>query len=196
MENKKSFIISLILLVALVGGASLLYNRLSKNVNIEKLESPVTEETENGKVQGNLLYPAPDFTVTDNNGKAVKLSDFRGRPIVLNFWASWCGPCKREMPDFDKVYREYGDDIVFMMVNLADGRRETVETAKKFLSDTGYTFPVYYDTESSAAYAYYVNSVPATYFINADGFIVVNALGAINHDVIIRGINMITEKES
>lgn len=136
---------------------------------------------------------APDFTVYDLEGNSYRLSDFRGKPVVLNFWASWCGPCKQEMPDFNTTYGELGDNIHFLMVNLADGYQETVESASSFIAGTGYTFPVYYDTGSEAAIAYGVYSIPTTYFIDADGYAIAQATGAISADTLYQGIGMIYE---
>lgn len=113
---------------------------------------------------------APDFTVQDADGNSVSLSDFKGEPVVLNFWASWCAPCKAEMPDYEEMYQEYGPKgVVFMMVNLTDGDRETIDTAKKFLSDNHYTFPVYFDTKFSASDAYGISGIPNSIFIDRDG---------------------------
>ncbi len=137
-------------------------------------------------------YPmAPDFTVTDGEGNRVSLSDFRGKPVVLNFWASWCPPCKREMPDFETVYRAYGEQVHFLMVNMTDGDRETVELAKAHIESNGYTFPVYFDTAFSAATAYSVYSIPTTYFIDAEGHVITYAAGAIDADTLQRAIGMI-----
>ena len=133
---------------------------------------------------------APDFTVFDNEGNPVKLSDYLGKPVVLNFWASWCGPCQHEMPAFQQKYLELGSEVQFLMVNLTGGR-ETVDSASSFISKNGYTFPVFFDTSYSASNAFSVYSIPATYFIDAEGYIVANAVGAINEDVIGRGIDMI-----
>ena len=93
------------------------------------------------------MKKANDFTVINNEGESVSLSDFFGKPIIVNFWASWCGPCKMELPEFEKAYKTYGEEIEFLMVNLTDEYGETVESVKKFTKDNKYNFPLYFDTE-------------------------------------------------
>ena len=134
---------------------------------------------------------APNFTVLDADGREVKLSDFFGTPIVLNFWASWCPPCKAELPDFEAACKAYEGRVVFLMVNMTDGQRETVAVAGEYLASEGYTFPVYFDTEYEAAYAYGVSSIPQTYFIAADGSVQARATGMISADQLEQGIGMI-----
>lgn len=112
---------------------------------------------------------AADFTVQTYSGSNVSLSNFFGKPIVINFWASWCGPCKSEMPDFNTVYQEYKDKVVFMMVDMVDGSRETKQSGYNYVSSQGFSFPVYYDVNRSAALAYSINSYPTTYFIDKNG---------------------------
>lgn len=141
------------------------------------------------------LTLAPNFTVYDLEGNEVQLTDFFGKPIIVNFWASWCGPCKMEMPDFDAAYNTYKDDIVFLMVNMTDGSRETVEVASEFIADSGYTFPVYYDTQYSASITYSVASLPTSYFLNSQGELVAHAKGAIDAETLQRGIDMIYNSE-
>lgn len=141
------------------------------------------------------LSTAPDFTVYDLEGNEVNLTDFFGKPIIVNFWASWCGPCQMEMPDFDKAYASYKDEIEFLMVNMTDGSRETLEKASSFIAESGYTFPVYYDTDYSAAITYSVSSLPTTYFIDAEGKLTAHAKGAIDADTLQQGIDMIYNTE-
>ena len=133
---------------------------------------------------------APNFTVQDTAGKQVALHDLVGKPVIVNFWASWCPPCKAEMPDFEAAYKEHGDTIQFMMVNMTDGGRETVATAEQFIKGQGYTFPVYFDTEQEAAITYGVSAIPTTYFINAQGNLVSYAAGAISAQQLEQGIAM------
>ena len=190
--RKKNFLLAAVIMVALLIGASALYSRLAEDMDRDNLADANNDTTENSQQEESPQFP-PDFTVVDASGKEVKLSDFRGKPTVVNFWASWCGPCKSEMPDFDAVYQEMGDDIHFLMVNMTDGGQETLAGAQKFIADSGYTFPVYYDTQYSAAIAYGVSSLPTTYFFGAEGYGVAYAFGAINKDALLRGIEMITE---
>ena len=178
-------------------GASVLYNRLSGEVKLGGLATApqataAPEETEEavGETEAEA-DPAPDFTVYDLEGNAHKLSDFRGKPVLLNFWASWCGPCQMEMPDFQKFYESHGDKVHFVIVNLTDGQQETVESASKFIAEKGYTFPVYYDTDIDAAVKYGVSAVPVSYFIDAEGEFVAWAQGALNADMLQQGMDML-----
>lgn len=141
------------------------------------------------------LKEAPDFTVYDRSGKAYSLSDFRGKGVILNFWASWCGPCKNEMPDFDEIYKELGDKYHFLMVNMTDGNTETVETAGSFIEEKGYSFPVYYDTEGTAGAAYSVYSIPTTYFIDAEGHVLAYASGSISGETLRSGISQFLDTD-
>ena len=178
-------------------GASVLYNRLSGEVKLGGLATtpqataaPEEAEETVGATEAEA-DPAPDFTVYDLEGNAHKLSDFRGKPVLLNFWASWCGPCQMEMPDFQKFYESHGDKVHFVIVNLTDGQQETVESASKFIAEKGYTFPVYYDTDIDAAVKYGVSAVPVSYFIDAEGEFVAWAQGALNADMLQQGMDML-----
>ena len=96
------------------------------------------------------------------------------------------------MPDFNEKYLELGDEVVFLMVNMTDGKRETVESAAEFIAEKGYSFPVFYDKDSAAAIAYGAYSIPTTYFIDADGYALARASGTIDADTLQTGIDMIT----
>ena len=127
---------------------------------------------------------APDFTVLDMAGNEVHLSDYFGKPIILNFWATWCGPCKSELPAFNNMYEKYKDDVHFLFINLTDGSRETVEGVTQFMEEEGYTFPVYFDTTMEAATKYGAYSIPTTFLIDDEGIPVHSQMGAMPEDAI------------
>lgn len=180
MNTRTKTILGILLFVLLMGAAYFTYHALSSKYKPNNGQQSPQESSQLGK----LKTPASDFTVLDQNGKAVKLSDFYGKPIVLNFWASWCPPCKRELPGFEKMYQENKAEINFLMVDLVDGQRETLDMGKKYVSDNRYTFPVYYDVDQDAAYVYRINSIPVTYLIDKDGKIVQSFEGAIEEQML------------
>lgn len=197
MAKKKMVLILILVFVLLLGGAYVLYKQLEPSLAPDQLAAQTTNaaDDQNDSADGDAKeqVAAPDFTVYDVSGNPVKLSDYFGKPIVLNFWASWCGPCQMEMPDFQEKYETLDGQVQFLMINMTDGSRETVTSASEFIKDQGYTFPVLYDTETDAAAAYSANSLPTTYFIDANGFVIARATGAISGDTLQRGIDMITE---
>ena len=207
--NKKVLLITLIVLLVVLGVAAALYPKLSQSMESQQLAPAPTaattvpappdpahpeKETEPPQQTEPELVAAPDFTVLDMDGNQVQFSDYAGKPIVLNFWAHWCGPCQMEMPDFQEAYLELGDSITFLMVNMTDGMRETIVVASDFIAEKGYTFPVLYDKASDAAATYGVYSLPTTYFIDAEGYAIAQATGAINSSTLRRGIDLITSE--
>lgn len=183
MKKSKVLIMGIILAVIVVG-ASTLYDYLTVRTTAESQAQPQT-----------TTKLAPDFAVYDAEGNAVYLSDLRGKPVIVNFWATWCGYCVSEMPEFQAAYETYGDQIHFMMVNVTDGQQETKKKAMEFLAGTEYTFPVYYDLELSASKNYGVNAMPVTYFIGPNGEAVAWTQGAINAATLQKGIDMLLDMQ-
>ncbi len=220
MKGNKTFFVLALVFVLLLGGAYVLYQRLSSGQGSDNL-AIAGSSTQSGESSSSSapdrsdsaqsssgstdsqssqssqeeeepeLTPAPDFTVYDKEGNEVHLSDFVGKPIVLNFWASWCSPCKSEMPDFNQAYLDYGEEVQFLMVNMTDGSRETVESASAFIEEQGYEFPVFYDTDYDAALTYGAYALPTTYFIDAEGYGVAWAQSALSAENLQKGLDMI-----
>ena len=193
MKKKSSLILLLLAFVLLLGGATVLYQRLSQDAAPDQLAAQTPEpeehtgETESGESES---APAPDFTVYTADGTEARLSDYLGTPVVLNFWATWCGYCKMEMPDFNEVYQELDGSVQFLMVNVTTSSQETLEKASAYVEEEGFTFPVFYDTTGEATQTYGAYSLPTTYFIDAEGNLAAYAAGAIDRDLLMQGIDL------
>ena len=216
MEQKKTIIIVIVVFALLMAVAVPLYNRLSRDAQPDQLitlpqqenpsETPTTQPAATKPEETKPTNPPEtpttqpteppvtmeyDFTVVDGNGKSVRLSDYVGKPIVLTFWASWCGPCKSEMPEFQQVFAEMGEQVQFLMVNATVS--DTMADAKSFINQYGYTFPVLFDTRGEALYTYGVDAFPTTFFLDKTGTVAGYVVGAISKDTLLKGIGMITK---
>lgn len=136
---------------------------------------------------------APDFSVVDVAGERVSLSSFTGKPVIVNFWATWCPPCRAELPYFDKLAAEHEGAVQFMMVDLTDGRRETIEVAKAFVEREGYSFPIFFDTEYEGASAYGVRAIPTTVVVDARGEIADVHIGAMDESTLRGYVDRVTK---
>jgi len=128
--------------------------------------------------------PAPDFTLTSLNDEQMTLSDFRGRPILINFWTTWCAPCRAEMPELERAYKVYADDgLVILAVNLT--QQDALEDVQTFVEEFQITFPVLLDEESYVAQDLYrLVGLPMSVFVNSDGNITRIHMGALSNEQI------------
>lgn len=202
--NKKALIITLVVFLAVLGVAAVLYPRLSAGMQTAQLATTPTETTapaetaapaateavQEETAEEPQTVQAPELTFLDWDGNEVKLSDYFGKPIVLNFWAHWCGPCQMEMPEFNAVYEELGGEVTFLMVHMG----AAVEDGKDKVTEGGYTFPVVFDTQSEAAYIYGVNAYPTSFFIDKDGNVQAYYVGMMERSLLQQGIDMIYTK--
>jgi len=190
MKSKLNAVLIVVLAVAVLVGAWFLYRSLSSSYKTDAAMTAQTEKssaagTQSGSAQTSAApsaaaNPAADFTVYDADGNKVSLSDYIGKPVVVNFWASWCGYCKMEMPEYQKMYETYGKDVQFLMVDLTGGGSDSKDAADKVIADGGYTFPVFYDNDSAGAYAYSVRGIPRSVFIDKTGALVSDQEGALD----------------
>ncbi|WP_018131604.1 TlpA family protein disulfide reductase [Effusibacillus pohliae] len=138
-------------------------------------------------------YQAPDFTLTDMNGKTVKLSDFRGKPILVNFWASWCPPCRAEMPDLVKKSEQYGDKVIFLGVNMTTSEQDP-EGPKKFLKEFHVKYQNLLDDKAKVAELYQAVGIPTTVTIDPKGIVVDRFQGMMNESTMERAIQKLLKK--
>lgn len=140
--------------------------------------------------ESDQLIPAPDFELTDLDGNSVRLSDFKGKYVFLNFFATWCGPCKEEMPDMELIHEKYKDDVVILAVNLGD----SPGTVADFVDEYGLTFKILLDEEQQVGSQYQVSGIPTSYFIDTEGNFIAGHMGTLTYEAMEETIqNMMKE---
>lgn len=150
-----------------------------------------TEDEDNNEKDGKAMVEvglekgniAPDFELETLDGETVSLSDFRGKRVMLNFWATWCPPCRAEMPDMQKFHEN--KDVVILAVNLT-GERDSRKNVTEFVDDYGITFRILMDEDLSVSYLYQIQPIPTSYLIDSNGVIHNKAFGAINYELMVQ----------
>jgi peroxiredoxin len=125
---------------------------------------------------------APDFQLQTLAGETVKLSDYKGQRVMLNFWATWCPPCRAEMPDMEKFYQKKG--VAILAVNLTE-TEATMQDIHDFVDEFGVTFPILLDKKIEVATTYQIGPIPTSYMIDSDGIIRYKTLGALNYEMMV-----------
>lgn len=176
------------------------------NGNQTETTTQQQESTKSSDEQTNneATIEAFDFELKDQYGNTHKLSDYKGKVVFLNFWATWCPPCRSEMPHIEELYNEYNlnqDDVIILGVanpkteqnpNGSDG---SIDEIKEFLDKEGYTFPVAFDETGEVFINYFINSFPTTFMIDKDGNIFGYISGALTKDIMIDIINQTIENK-
>lgn len=179
-------ILIIFLCAVLLAGAAIAYNKLSRKDAPKNLATTAVQPDAYTKTSfGKKGY---DFTVYNTLGKEVRLSDYRGKKVVVVFWASWCGPCKAELPHVEAAYKQYGSQVEFLLVNLTGGGNDTKSNAQKVISNNGYTAPVAFDLDGNASSIMGIRSIPTSYFFNTDGSVVSYQVGSMSQEQITSNI--------
>ena len=178
MKNKKQKIaivsVLVLLVVSIVSG---LVQPYLQNKNASTIGP--------GRLQQDELIAVPDFRFTDSDGNTVHFDDFKGKPIVMNFWGTWCPYCVQEMPDFNKLAGEYGDKVIFLFLDVPNSADETVEKVEQFLSDNNLTnITSHYDSFAEGCYMFGLSSFPTTIYVDKDGYLYDAAIGKTNYDAV------------
>ena len=135
----------------------------------------LSRSPQDGTTAGKIPAPqkgflAPDFTLPDSSGTEITLSELRGRPVLLNIWASWCPACRAEMPAMQRTYQDYSDQgFTILAVNAAD--QDNMDDAISFVEGNQLTFPILFDTDGRVSRLYQVRAMPTSFFIDSDGII-------------------------
>ena len=134
--------------------------------------------SQGGRVGAIAGLAAPDFTLENLQGEKVRLSDLRGKVVIVNFWATWCPPCRLEMPSMEALYQTFKeDDLVLLAVNVEQDGRESVD---RFLQENPYSFPILFDEDAQVQNAYGVFQFPESFIIDRNGIVVKKVIGAIH----------------
>ncbi|MGL5677628.1 MAG: cytochrome c biogenesis protein CcdA [Cellulosilyticaceae bacterium] len=161
----------------------------------QKVEEPTTGEVAEEEPQ---VIMAPDFTLQDQYGNTHTLSEYKGKTVFLNFWATWCPPCKAEMPHIEEIYKEYGlneEEVVILGVAFPNrGKEKSAEDIAAFLEKEGYTFPTVMDEEGVLAYYYGISAFPTTFLINPQGEVEGYWQGAMAKEDMVRIIEQVKNK--
>ncbi len=175
--NWKNLLIGAVILIA-VGGA---FWTAGKGDSQNRTDSSRTEQASVQRDESpQEKMKAPDFALKALDGKTAVLSKNDGKPTIINFWASWCPPCKVEMPYIQKAYEKYGDQVNFMMVNLT--AMDDKAKMKQFLKEGSYNFPVLLDETGKVGEMYQAFSIPTTYIVDENGIIISHVMGAMSDD--------------
>ena len=190
MKDKAKWLFMVLLLVALLFGATEGYKILTSRygaLNFQETQNP----EEDPEVE---RFEVPNFTLLDAEEELIEFQDLLGRPMIINFWASWCPFCLEEMPYFETVYQEYGEEIQFMMIDSIDGSRETLAKGKEYLAKFDYTFPVFFDTELDATMAFGIQAYPATFLVDQEGYFVAWINGMTDEETLRLAVDMLLDK--
>ena len=160
---KKSIILWITAIILVITAVYTINNYNAKSITAKNPAQQNQQEQDKTNLMDNY-----DFTLEDLNGNKVTLSQLKGKKVFLNFWATWCPPCKAEMPDIEKLYQETKDsDLVILAVNAGDDKK----TVQDFIAKNNYNFSVLLDSDGEVSQLYQVTGIPTSYFIDTEGYL-------------------------
>ncbi|AHX19629.1 MAG TPA: thiol:disulfide interchange protein [Bacillus sp. (in: Bacteria)] len=170
MWRKLTIIVVLLCLAGYAAYEQFGHKEQAVKVKQEKSEAAMKEIIARNGIE--IGKSAPDFTLTKLDGTNVKLSDLKGKKVILNFWATWCGPCQQEMPDMEAFYKEHKENVEILAVNYTPSEKGGgEEKVSNFAKEKGITFPILLDKNIDVTTAYKVITIPTSYFIDTKGVI-------------------------
>lgn len=199
MKRKIGITVGIIILFVILGIGCYYYwndnkeqaEKSTENIVEQNIEAEFVPTTE---AELKLAYESEEFHnfyLYDEEEQKYKLSDFIGKPMVINFWSSWCKYCKEEMPDIEKIYNENKEDITFLIINVLD-KEETKEIGIQYIRENNFSFPFYsYKDEKKAMNYYGMNKYPSTLFISKEGYVVKKKQGKMSLTELQEGINLL-----
>lgn len=176
MKNKVTIIIWVVAIIAVMSAAYTYYSKNKSQAFVPPPQQTTEQSAPSGQLPDNSKVKAPDFTLKDLEGNTVKLSDYKGKIVILNFWAVWCKYCRLEMPEFNEFNKELSkkNEAVILTVDV----QESKETVKNFITSNNIDLKVLMDEEGTVATAYGITGYPTTFIINRDGTIYTAISGA------------------
>lgn len=187
--KKYSFIFWILIFVLVIGGGYYFTEKFGDEEIAPVVEAPQEEAGDEGSSEGAVASDAiaefkvktpftPEFSIQNGDGEDVSISEYRGKKVIINFWASWCPPCIREMPEFQALHNELDEEeTILLAINLTDGQRETRTLADNFLKENNLDLNVLYDTVGNAFFEFNVTSIPQTFFLDEEGTVQYSILG-------------------
>ena len=194
-KPKNKLIIIVAFALALTGIVFFVFNKISSKgedkpkTQIE--ESKKEEKKEERKpIDDSNFKKVKEFTVYDKDGKKVSISDYKGKPVIINFWASWCVPCKNEIPYFKNIQKEYGEEVEVLMVNITDNVKETKERALEYVEKSDLKdMNVLFDLDEDASKKYKLVGLPSTLFLTENGKVMNEHLGLMDEEELKKNVN-------
>lgn len=190
---KKLLIILFFLALTVIAFQHISVNYFGTNENQNDVQR-VTKPIRGSETKTSVEIKAPDFILTSTDGKQINLSDYKGKIVILDFWATWCAPCRKGIPDLVEIQKEYKDNVVIIGISL--DQQNTISNVIPFMKEFGINYPVVYGNEKVVADYGYIQSIPTSFIIDAKGNIVNSFIGLVAKEAYAKTIKNLIEIKS